>query len=118
MGSIVELVRSCQRSHPRIVACSHLLVPIMFAIAWAASDGPSRTAEGSSVPESKSTTAKPPSDGYLGSTVCAGCHAGISRQFSRTSMGRSMSLITPELLQSLPSNASLYDEKHDRHFEV
>jgi hypothetical protein len=29
-----------------------------------------------------------------------------------------MSVITPELLRSIPSNASFYDEKHDRHFEV
>src|SRR5712671_339994 len=40
-------------------------------------------------------------DGYVGSASCSRCHLGISKQFSRTSMGRSMSRITPELLRTL-----------------
>jgi hypothetical protein len=47
---------------------------------------------------------------------------GLSRQdlptVSETSMGRSMSAITPALLPSISPNASLYAEKLDRHFEV
>jgi Tetratricopeptide repeat len=57
-------------------------------------------------------------DGYLGSKVCAGCHGDIFAKFSRTSMGRSMSLVTPELLRTFPTAASLYNETLDRHFEV
>ncbi|MDT7816029.1 MAG: hypothetical protein QOJ42_5945, partial [Acidobacteriaceae bacterium] len=62
--------------------------------------------------------AAPDHDGYVGSTSCSRCHLGIYKQFSRTSMGRSMSPITPELLQTLPASADLYDDKQDRHFEV
>ena len=58
------------------------------------------------------------SNSYLGSEACGQCHGEIFRQFSKTSMGRSLSLITPELLQTIPTSASLYDEKLDRHFEV
>src|SRR5260370_4308493 len=60
--------------------------------------------------------AAPDRDGYVGSASCSRCHLGIYKQFSRTSMGRSMSPITPELLQTL--TADLYDDKLDRHFEV
>jgi Tetratricopeptide repeat len=57
-------------------------------------------------------------DGYIGSSACAQCHAEIFKRYSQTSMGRSMSVITPELLQTIPVKASIYDEKIDRHFEV
>jgi len=62
--------------------------------------------------------AAPDRDGYVGSATCSRCHLGIYKQFSRTSMGRSMSPITPELLQTLTASADLYDDKLDRHFEV
>lgn len=58
------------------------------------------------------------SDGYIGSSACAQCHAEIFNRYSQTSMGRSMSAITPELLHTIPAEASIYDEKIDRHFEV
>jgi tetratricopeptide (TPR) repeat protein len=66
----------------------------------------------------KKAASAPGTDGYLGSDACGQCHAQIFRQFSKTSMGRSMSLVTPELLQQIPTSVSLYDEKLDRHFEV
>jgi hypothetical protein len=62
--------------------------------------------------------AAPDHDGYVGSASCSRCHLGIYKQFSRTSMGRAMSPITPEFLQTLPASADLYDDKLDRHFEV
>ena len=62
--------------------------------------------------------APPDHDGYVGSASCSRCHLGIYKQFSRTSMGRSISPITPEFLQTLPASADLYDDKLDRHFEV
>jgi hypothetical protein len=62
--------------------------------------------------------AAPDHDGYVGSASCSRCHLGIYKQFSRTSMGRSISPITPEFLQTLPASADLYDDKLDRHFEV
>lgn len=57
-------------------------------------------------------------DGYVGSASCSPCHMGIYKQFSRTSMGRSISRVTPDLLQTFPTSANVFDEKLDRHFEV
>jgi hypothetical protein len=57
-------------------------------------------------------------DGYVGSASCARCHQGISKQFSRTDMGRSMSAVAPEQLKTLPAPGNFYDEKLDRRFEV
>jgi hypothetical protein len=57
-------------------------------------------------------------DGYIGSSACAQCHAEIFNRYSHTSMGRSMSVVTPELLRNIPVEASIYDERIDRHFDV
>jgi hypothetical protein len=57
------------------------------------------------------------SDGYIGSDACAQCHAEIFNRYAQTSMGRSMSAVTPELLRTIPVEASIYDERIDRHFE-
>jgi hypothetical protein len=58
------------------------------------------------------------SDGYIGSDACAQCHAEIFNRYAQTSMGRSMSAVTPELLRTIPGEASFYDERIDRHFEI
>jgi hypothetical protein len=58
------------------------------------------------------------SNGYIGSQACSGCHSDIYRRFSQTSMGRSMSLVTPAFLESIPGSASYFNEKLNRHFEV
>ena len=55
--------------------------------------------------------------GYVGSKVCSQCHSSIYESFSRTDMGRSMSEITPELLERIPTSASIFDPKLNRHFE-
>jgi hypothetical protein len=57
-------------------------------------------------------------DGYVGSQACSQCHSGIFQQFSKTSMGRSMSLATPAFLTNTPSSASYTNEKLRRRFEV
>src|SRR6266446_3688825 len=115
MGSIGEIVRFCLRSQHRY---SHLLVPTVAMIALAASVSSTRASGDGSSRAKRSDVGDSSRNAYLGSAACSACHAGISKRFSRTSMGRSMSVITPELLRSIPSNASFYDEKHDRHFEV
>jgi hypothetical protein len=56
--------------------------------------------------------------GYVGSRVCAKCHSSIYESFSRTGMGRSMSEITPALLQRIPTAASIFEPKLNRHFEI
>jgi hypothetical protein len=61
---------------------------------------------------------EPGASGYVGSKVCAQCHAPISSKYSRTDMGRSMSEITPSLLEEIPTSASVVDERLRRHFDV
>ena len=57
-------------------------------------------------------------EGYVGSRVCAQCHAPIWNKYARTDMGRSMSEITPALLQKIPTSASIFDDRTHRHFDV
>jgi hypothetical protein len=56
--------------------------------------------------------------GYVGSRVCLQCHRSIYESFSRTDMGRSMSEITPALLERIATSASIFDPRLDRHFEI
>jgi Tetratricopeptide repeat/Cytochrome c554 and c-prime len=69
--------------------------------------------------DSQSSRASPvTNDGYVGSAACSRCHAEIYNHFLHTSMGRSLTPVTPEFLHSFPVSASLYDQKSNRHFEV
>jgi hypothetical protein len=56
--------------------------------------------------------------GYVGSQVCGKCHPSIYQSFSRTDMGRSMSEITPSLLERLPTSAHIFDPRLNRHFDL
>jgi hypothetical protein len=60
----------------------------------------------------------PSPTGYVGSKVCAQCHAPIASKYLRTDMGRSMSEITPYLLERIPTSASVVDDRLHRHFDV
>jgi hypothetical protein len=42
---------------------------------------------------------------YVGSAACAACHGSISKEFTKTSMGRSFSAVTPHLTTLLPEKA-------------
>ena len=55
---------------------------------------------------------------YVGSAACSRCHLEIGRNFAQASMGRSLTLVTPALIQSLPLPATYFDPKLNRHFEV
>jgi hypothetical protein len=57
-------------------------------------------------------------DEFVGSRSCVPCHQNIYDTFAKTSMGRSMTRITPGLLANLVTTGSWYDEKLDQHFEV
>src|ERR1700729_3859894 len=59
-----------------------------------------------------------PNDGYVGAQACSACHQGIYQQFTKTSMGRSMSLVTPAFLQKASLPAQYFNERLDRLFEV
>lgn len=58
------------------------------------------------------------SNEYVGSQACAECHRAIYNVFSETDMGRSMSAISPKLLDKFPNSAHIFDAKLNRHFEV
>ena len=61
-------------------------------------------------------------DGYVGTAACARCHRGIASSFAKASMGHSLTLITPESLETLPlgspETTSVFDPKSNHHFEV
>jgi len=57
-------------------------------------------------------------DEYVGSSACSPCHSEIYREFSRTSMGRSMSPATPAFLKKSPSSAVYVNPQLKRRFEV
>ncbi|PYU39265.1 MAG: hypothetical protein DMG54_27450 [Acidobacteria bacterium] len=56
--------------------------------------------------------------GFMGSQSCVPCHQTIYDTFAKTSMGRSMTRVTPGLLANLVTSGSSYDEKLNQHFEV
>lgn len=56
--------------------------------------------------------------GYVGSRACASCHRDIYSEYIQTDMGRSMSEVTPALLQQLHIPAKFYDHNLDRHYET
>jgi len=60
----------------------------------------------------------PANTGYVGSKVCSTCHPSIYESFTRTDMGRSMSEITPALLERIPAAGTIFDPKLNRHFDT
>jgi hypothetical protein len=70
-----------------------------------------------------STQATPPqemasSTGYVGSKLCGECHRAIYNSFSQTDMGRSISVVSPGLLEKIPNAEHVFDAKLNRNFEV
>jgi hypothetical protein len=60
----------------------------------------------------------PANTGFVGSKVCSKCHPSIYESFTRTDMGRSMSEITPALLERIPASGTIFDPKLNRHFDT
>jgi hypothetical protein len=65
-----------------------------------------------------SHTASQTASEYVGSSACATCHQEIYKNYSRTGMGRSMSLVTSEFLKTWPSSGSVDDANSGLHFDV
>lgn len=103
-------VAGSRRSTVAVLAMVGLLA-VGYRVAIARAVQPRQTVE-------KEKAAVPLSPGYVGSRVCAGCHRPIFNSFSRTDMGRSMSEVTPELLQTISPSASVFDARLNQHFEV
>ena len=58
-------------------------------------------------------------NGYVGSKVCAACHMNIYRSFSKTDMGRSLSLAAnSEAVANLKQRVVVHNDKLDRYFDV
>ena len=59
---------------------------------------------------------------YVGSGACSRCHLEIANKFVKTSMGHSLTPITPEFLKTLPLNpesgTSLFDTQTGHTFQV
>jgi hypothetical protein len=55
---------------------------------------------------------------YVGSGACETCHSEIYRQFLKTSMGRSMSEVTPNFLKTIPSTSVYENLQLNRKFEA
>src|SRR5579872_7195425 len=55
---------------------------------------------------------------YVGSEVCAECHSDIAQSYLKTDMGRSVYLASPASLSQIPTTASIFDQRANRHFEV
>lgn len=89
-------------------------IVLLVFLAWlgAASYSQSGAGVGSAAGRANSTT------GYVGSKTCAECHRSIYNAFSRTDMGRSMSLVTPAILGELPNSAEFFVAPQNRHFSV
>lgn len=58
------------------------------------------------------------SNSYVGSAACAECHWEIYQKYSQTSMGRSMSLVTPALLQHIAIPSHSFEAQLNRYFDV
>jgi hypothetical protein len=100
---------SAQGNGPGLLRAVLLLAgPLLL---WTTSAGQAKHAEAV-------TTAGEPNDGYIGSQACSACHSDIYRRFSQTSMGRSMSAVTPDFLESTSSPATYVHERLNRRFDV
>src|SRR5581483_8016895 len=53
--------------------------------------------------------------GYVDTTACAPCHAGIWESYKKTGMGRSFSAVMGE---GQPTSGSYYHEASDRHYTI
>jgi tetratricopeptide repeat protein len=69
-------------------------------------------------PKNQSSPADKSSETYVGSRACSECHSEIYRRFSQSSMGRSMSAVTPAVLKTIPSSAVYINQQLNRKFEV
>ena len=99
---------------PRLPRVGLLLaIPMLLLCASALS-----TSAGQAKSDPIYTQAGASNDGYIGSQACSNCHSEIYRRFLQTSMGHSMTPVTPTFLQTTGSSASYVNERLNRRFEV
>lgn len=99
------------RTHSAILAAVAFSIAVACLTAWPQTRVNKGTAKATQ--PYKGITA-----GYVGSQECALCHPDIYEKYSRTDMGRSMITATPGSLASVPTSASFFDQRLNRHFEL
>lgn len=57
-------------------------------------------------------------EGYVGSEACAQCHHDIYQTFTQTRMGRSLTRVTPAVVQRMKLPGDFYSPTLDRHYEI
>ncbi|HKR31853.1 MAG TPA: hypothetical protein VJT08_15335 [Terriglobales bacterium] len=90
---------------------------VAFSTALACLTASAQTS-GNSHPTKLAQAYQPMAAGYVGSQECALCHPDIYEKYSRTQMGRSMTPATPASLAGVPTLASFFDQRLNRHFEL
>jgi hypothetical protein len=98
-----------------MVPTTSILAVLLFFALQSVSTSPPPAQVKANQSASRQTAA---SGGYVGSKACAACHRPISDSFSRTDMGRSMSIVTSSLLAALPTPAEIFNSQQDRHFSA
>jgi len=112
------------RVHCLILAFSGLL---FLTLVFSASGDETRKRASTNSPPSSSSSSfnvtgfrnTAPGVRYVGSKVCAGCHASIAESFSRTAMAHSTML--PDKLFELGwlnKPVDIFNEKHNRHYQI
>jgi hypothetical protein len=95
------------------------MILLVAAISFSESPGKHVLQDGSQQVEQKpNQNVNGDHGGYVGSKVCAQCHAPIASRYSRTDMGRSMSEVTASLLEKIPNSASLVDDRLQKHYDL
>ncbi|WP_263355966.1 hypothetical protein [Acidicapsa ligni] len=111
-------VRKCLFSTPTtrrgLAARVRVLAIRMLVLAAIAALFPAPQATAQSTPD-KSTPAK--SDGYVGALACSRCHAEIYNHFTHTTMGRSLTPVTPDFIRTLPTSQPVYNQALDRWYQ-
>src|SRR5580700_268015 len=111
-----------QLNHRAGLAVYVFITILLLAAAWFSGNRgiSARNRDKTSHPPAAAAASGPPAStaGYVGSKVCAQCHAPIWSKYSRTDMGRSMAEITPSLLETIPTSAAVVDNRLHRHFDV
>lgn len=102
---------SIGRTHSAILAAVAFSIAVACLTAWPQTRENRHTAK--STPPYEGITAS-----YVGSQECALCHPDIYEKYSRTDMGRSMITATPASLAGVPTSASFFDQRLNRHFEI
>ena len=110
-------IRTALHSTARRAVALSITILLLAAISFSESPGNHARQEGSQQEQQKpNQNVKGEPGGYVGSKVCAQCHAPIANKYSRTDMGRSMSEITTSLLEKIPNSASVVDDRTQKHF--